>query len=133
MAWSYNPRIKQNKSKYGANKTEIDGITFDSRKEARRYTELKILQRAGEINGLELQVKFELIPIQREPDTVGKRGGVIKGKMIERPVYYVADFVYTITATGEKVVEDTKGFRTKEYIIKRKLMLYKYGLRIREV
>lgn len=133
MAWSYNPRVKQKKSKYGANKTEIDGIVFDSRKEARRYADLKLMERAGMIKDLSLQVKFELIPIQREPDTIGKRGGVIKGKMIERPVYYVADFVYTITATGEKVVEDTKGFRTKEYIIKRKLMLYKYGLRIREV
>lgn len=133
MAWAYNPRLKQNKSKYGANKTEIDGIVFDSRKEARRYTDLKLLERAGMIKDLQLQVKYELIPIQREPDTIGKRGGVIKGKVIERPVYYMADFVYMITGTGEKVVEDTKGFRTKEYIIKRKLMLYKYGLRIREI
>lgn len=133
MAWAYNPRIKQNKSKYGANKTEIDGITFDSRKEARRYTDLKLLERAELIKDLQLQVKFELIPIQREPDTIGKRGGVIKGKVIERPVTYIADFVYIITDTGEKVVEDTKGFRTQEYIIKRKLMLYIHGLRIREI
>lgn len=117
--------------KYGSKKVRIDGIIFDSKKEARRYHELKLLQRAGEISGLELQKTFELIPAQREPDTIGVRGGIKKGKVIEQAVKYVADFVYT--ENGQTVVEDTKGFRTKDYIIKRKLMLYVHGIKIREV
>ena len=60
-----------------------------------------------------------------------KKGGVKKGKVIEQKCSYIADFVYT--ENGEKVVEDTKGFRTKDYIIKRKLMLYIHGIRIQEV
>jgi hypothetical protein len=76
-------------------------------------------------------VEFELIPAQREPDRVGVRGGKIKGKTIEQAVKYVADFVYT--ENGKRVVEDTKGFRTKDYIIKRKLMLWVHGIKIREV
>ena len=118
--------------KYGSRKATVDGITFDSRKEARRYCELKLLQRAGAIKELELQKTFELIPAQREPDTIGARGGVKKGKVIEKSVSYVADFVYT-DALGNTIVEDTKGFRTKDYIIKRKLMLYVYGIKIKEV
>lgn len=136
MAWAtYNPyRGKKPKmSKYGAEKTVIDGITFDSRKEARRFTELKLLEKAGEIVELRRQVKFVLIPAQREPDTVGKRGGVIKGKLIEREVSYIADFVYFDNNLNDYVVEDAKGIRTKEYIIKRKIMLYKYNIRIKEV
>ena len=133
MAWGTFSRGNGRKSKYGANKAEIDGITFDSRKEARRYKELKLLEQAGEITDLKLQVKFVLIPAQREPDTVGKRGGRIKGKLLERECSYVADFVYTDNSTGEQVVEDTKGMRTTEYIIKRKLMLYVYGIKIKEV
>ena len=124
------PRYK--KSKYGAKKTVIDGITFDSVKEAKRYQELKRMQNASLIHDLQMQVKFVLIPAQREPDTIGKRGGVIKGKVIEREVAYIADFVYTDTL-GNTVIEDTKGFRTTEYIIKRKMMLYFYGIRIKEV
>ena len=117
--------------KYGSKKVTIDGIRFDSKKEAARYCELKLLQRAGKIKGLELQKSFELIPAQREPDTIGKRGGVKKGKVIEQAVKYVADFVYT--ENGKTIVEDTKGFRTKDYIIKRKLMLYVHGIKIREL
>ena len=136
MAWAtYNPYHgkKPKKSKYGAEKTVIDGITFDSRKEARRFAELKLLEKAGEIVELRRQVKFVLIPAQREPDQIGKRGGVIKGKLIEREVSYLADFVYFDNNLNDYVVEDAKGIRTKEYIIKRKLMLYKYNIRIREV
>lgn len=125
------PRSK--KSKYGAKKTVIDGITFDSQKEARRYNELRMMEKAGSISNLQRQVKFTLIPNQREPDTIGKRGGIIKGKLIEREVAYIADFVYTDKTTGETVVEDTKGFRTADYIIKRKMMLFFYGIRIKEV
>lgn len=105
---------------------------FDSKKEARRYQELLLMQRAGKISGLQRQVAFELIPAQREPDQSGPRGGVIRGKTIERPVKYVADFVYFDRSTGEKVIEDTKGVKTPEYIIKRKLMLYLKGYRIKE-
>lgn len=136
MAWAtYNPYHgkKPKKSKYGAEKTVIDGITFDSRKEARRFAELKLLEKAGEIVELRRQVKFVLIPAQREPDTVGKRGGIIKGKLIEREVAYIADFVYFDNDLQKVVVEDTKGIRTPEYIVKRKMMLYFHGIRITEV
>lgn len=124
------PRYK--KSKYGAKKTVIDGITFDSQKEAKRYRELCLMQKAGMIYDLKRQIKYVLIPAQREPDTIGVRGGKKRGKIIEREVAYIADFVYTDTL-GNTVVEDTKGFRTPEYIIKRKLMLYLKGIRIKEV
>lgn len=120
------------KGKYHSRKAVIDGITFDSQKEAKRFKELSLLEKAGAITDLQRQVKFILIPTQREPDTVGKRGGVVKGKLIEKECAYFADFVYT-TADGLKVVEDTKGIRTTDYIIKRKLMLYVHGIRIHEV
>ena len=107
--------------KYGNDKTTIEGITFDSRREARRYCELVLMQRAGLISGLELQKTFELIPVQK-----------VNGKCVERAVKYVADFVYT-DESGTLCVEDAKGFRTKEYVIKRKLMLYRYGVQIKEV
>jgi len=133
MAWRYNPRLANQKSKYGANKTVIDGIEFDSKKEAKRWTELKLLERAGVIRDLDRQVKFVLIPAQREADTIGARGAIKKGKIIERECAYVADFVYTDAETGETVVEDTKGFKTKDYIIKRKLMLWVHKIKIMEV
>ena len=106
--------------KYNSIKTEVDGIKFDSKKEANRYLELKILERAGEISHLARQVKYELIPSQR-----------VDGKLVERPCSYIADFVYL--ENGETVVEDTKGYKTPDYIIKRKLMLQVHGIRIREV
>ena len=113
-------------SKYNSKKTVVNGIVFDSRKEAKRYSELLLLERAGVIKNLELQKSFELIPTQYEVLPNGK-----KGKCIERAVTYKADFVYN--ENEKMVVEDTKGFRTDKYIIKRKLMLYKYGIRIKEV
>ncbi|MBQ3326202.1 MAG: DUF1064 domain-containing protein [Clostridia bacterium] len=119
-------------SKYGAAKTIVDGMTFDSRKEANRYLELSMLEQAGCIEDLRRQVKFVLIPTQREEDTVGKRGGIKPGKVLEKECAYIADFVYR-DADGHTVVEDTKGVKTKDYIIKRKLMLYVHGIRIREV
>lgn len=121
------------KSKYRNTKTVIDGITFDSKKEARRWKELRLLEDAGEIKDLKRQVRYELIPTQKEPDTIGSRGGTIKGKVIERKVEYIADFVYVDTKTGETVVEDTKGIRTPDYKIKRKLMLWVHGIRIQEI
>lgn len=119
------------KSKYHNRKITRDGVTFDSRKELRRYEELQLLQQAGEIANLRRQVKFVLIPTQREPSKIGTRGGVKKGRLIERECAYIADFVYT--ENGKIVVEDTKGLRTKDYIIKRKLMLYVHNIRVREV
>lgn len=118
-------------NKYHSKKVTINGITFDSRKEAKRYNELALLEKAGHIENLQRQVKFVLIPAQREPDSIGKRGGKIKGKLIERECAYIADFVYY--ENGEMVVEDTKGMRTKDYIIKRKLMLFIHKKRIKEV
>lgn len=124
------------KSKYGSRKVTVDGITFDSKKEAVRYQQLKLLERAGEISELRLQVKYVLIPVQREPcNDIYKRGekkGCFKpGKLLEKECSYVADFVYI--QGGKIVVEDTKGFRTEAYKIKRKLMLHIHGIRIKEV
>ncbi len=118
-------------NKYKAKKIVVNGIEFDSKKEARRFAVLQALEQAGEIKGLRRQVEFELIPAYYEPDTVGKRGGIKKGKIIERKCIYIADFVYV--EDGKVVVEDTKGMRTKDYVIKRKLMLHVHGIRIREV
>ena len=70
--------------KYGNKRTKVDGITFDSMKEAKRYIELSLMERSGAIQDLQRQVKFVLIPAQREPDTIGKKGGIHKGKLIER-------------------------------------------------
>lgn len=112
------------RNKYYSRKVEYDGHTFDSKREAQRYKELKDLEEAHKISNLRLQVPFELIPSQRDLKT---------GKVIERACTYKADFVYFDNATCERVVEDTKGFKTKDYIIKRKLLLQRYGLRIREV
>lgn len=108
------------KTKYYSRKITRDGITFDSLKEYRRFCELSLLERAGAITDLKRQVKYELIPSQR-----------VGGKVVERSCTYVADFVYK--QHGETVVEDTKGFKTKDYIIKRKLMLHIHGIRIREI
>jgi hypothetical protein len=107
------------KSKYRSRKVTLDGITFDSKKEAARYSELRLLERAGAIRNLRRQVKFELIPSQR-----------IYGKVVERPCAYIADFVYE--QDGETIVEDTKGFKTADYKIKKKLLLWVHGIRIKE-
>lgn len=103
-------------NKFKNEKITIDGMTFDSKKEYYRYCDLMLLERAGEISDIKRQVRFELIPKQEN----------------ERAVFYIADFVY-YDKHGRKVVEDSKGCRTKEYIIKRKLMLYRYGIKIKEV
>lgn len=93
-----------------------------------------MLQRGGMISELRTQVPFELIPTQREPDTVGKRGGIKQGKCIERSCVYYADFVYK-DKNGAQVVEDAKSppTRTEDYVIKRKLMLWVHGIRVIEV
>lgn len=80
-------------------------------------------------------MKYELIPAQYETyERYGKKGQRLKDgvRLLEKSVCYVADFVYTIAETGENVVEDSKGVRTKDYIIKRKLMLAVHGIRIKE-
>ncbi len=155
MAWN---RYRTS-NKYKNKKVEVDGIVFDSKKEAKRYQELLLLEKAGEITDLQRQVKFVLIPTQREPDTVGARGGIHKGKVIEKECAYIADFVYKQPVTIEKsgvsidgtpihleikqepevVVEDIKGYCDPssagyaKFVIKRKLMLYVHGIRIKEV
>ena len=95
--------------------------------------QLRILEMAGEISNLQRQVSYELIPAQYESSTIGKRGGVKKGKCLERAVVYYADFVYIDSHTGETVVEDAKGYRTEAYKIKKKLMLQVHGVQIKEV
>lgn len=124
---------RSKKNKYNAKSVEYDGLKFDSQKEALRYKELNYLLSEGIITDLQRQVKYLLIPAQREPATVGKRGGVKQGKLIEHECSYIADYVYKVVESGEIVVEDTKGMRTKDYIIKRKLMLFVYGIRIKEI
>ena len=124
--------------KYGNRKTRTpDGIVHDSRKEALRWQQLTLLERSGVIHDLRRQVEYVLLPDQREPSTEvyqkGQKKGMPKeGKLIERGVSYVADFVYR-DGSGALIVEDTKGVRTKDYIIKRKAMLYFHGIRIKEV
>lgn len=116
------------RNKYGAQR--VGGHA--SKKEHSRANQLKLWQRAGLISNLREQVPFELIPAQ-----YGECGTDLKGKpvrvCIEKSCKYIADFVYTDNETGQTIVEDTKGVRTKEYIIKRKLMLYLHGIRIKEV
>lgn len=130
--------VERDMNKYGNKKVIIDGLVFDSKREAKRYQELKLLEKCGAIRDLQRQVKYELIPTQKEKSTKvytkgRKKGQPIEGKTIERPVYYVADFVYIDCATGKTVVEDTKGVRTKDYVMKRKLMLYFHKIKIQEV
>ena len=129
MAW----RNYKAGNKYHAKKVSIQGEVFDSKKEARRFLELQMLEKAGKISGLQRQKKFVLIPAQSEPESTGPRGGRIKGKLLEREVAYYADFVYFDEEEKDFVIEDTKGVRTLDYIIKRKLMLWLNGYQIREV
>lgn len=116
------------RNKYGAKRVGEHA----SQKEHDRANQLKLWQRAGVISNLREQVPYVLIPAQ-----YGACGTDLKGKpvrvCIEKSCRYVADFVYTDNRTGQTIVEDTKGVRTKEYIIKRKLMLYLHGIRIKEV
>ena len=112
-------------TKYKNHKVEVDGIVFDSKKEAKRYEELKLLEAAKEITELKRQVPFLLIPSQR-----------IDGKVVEREVKYIADFTYR-DSEGNYIVEDVKGYRGgaayNTFKIKRKLMLYFFHIRITEV
>ena len=124
-------------NKYYNIKTKTtDGLVFDSTHEARRWEQLLLLQRAGKITNLQRQVAYELLPAQYETyPRFSKKGERLKDgqRLIERKAEYVADFVYTDAETGETIVEDAKGIRTKDYILKRKLMLAVHSIRIREV
>ncbi len=104
-------------NKYGARKTQVDGITFASRREANRWCELKLMEKAGLISDLQRQVQFEIVP---KTDKYRAR-------------YYVADFVYIDAKTGDNVIEDAKGCRTQTYQLKKALMYWKYGVDITEV
>ena len=108
-------------NKFHAKKTTVGDKRFDSQKESIRYMGLCAKEARGEIRDLRTQVKFVLIPAQRGED----------GRVIERECAYYADFVYY--DNGQMVVEDVKGMKTPEYIIKRKLMLQIYGIRIKEI
>lgn len=112
----------EKRSKYNARKKIVDGITFDSTREAKRYQELKVLERCGDIAGLKLQPAFELQP--RVKLTSGR---------IQRAINYRADFEY-IDGCGNQVVEDVKGMKTPVYLLKVKLLRWKYpSLIFREV
>lgn len=126
--------------KYNNRKIIVDGITFDSKKEAKRYKELKMLERVGIIQKLQRQVKYVLVPAQYERTdevyTKGKdKGKPKKGRLIERECAYYADFVYS--QNGNTIVEDVKGYRNGQaynlFVIKRKLMLYVHGIAVKEL
>lgn len=120
--------------KYGNRKVEKDGILFDSRKEAAYYLHLKTLLIAGEIEDLRMQVPYELLPAIYETQTVHlKTKDKTVEKCVQKAVHYVADFVYKDVATGEEKIVDTKGFRTKDYILKKKMMRALRGIAIVEV
>ena len=109
------------KNKYGARREVVAGKKFDSLAESRRFAELSRLQRLGVITDLRRQVPFELIPAQYDEE----------GKLLERAVTYRADFTYE--RDGALVVEDVKGVRTKDFVIKRKLMLYIHKIKLVEI
>lgn len=121
---------KPKKSKYGNRKVVCDGIKFDSEREAARFAELKVLQAMGKIRNLRLQANFTLV----EGYTT------IEGERI-KPMVYKADFTYERATVPDqngtvywlREVEDAKGMKTKDYLLKKKLMQEKYGITIREV
>ena len=116
------------RNKFKAKKVRFNGMVFDSQHEYEEWSRLRLLERAGIIHDLRRQVKYVLIPAQYEQPEGGKK----RGKLLEREVAYYADMVYT-DCDGKLVVIDAKGVRTKDYIIKRKLMLLLKGIRIVEV
>lgn len=116
------------RNKYGAHRVG----THASRKEHDRSNQLKLWQRAGVISNLREQVPFVLIPAQYGDAGTDPHGKPVR-VCIEKSCKYIADFVYTDNETGQTIVEDTKGVRTKDYVIKRKLMLYLHGIRIKEL
>lgn len=131
--------MKRSYSKYRAKKVTVDGIDFDSQKEANRYQELKLLEKDGKIKNLKLQVPFVLVPTQFEEIVIytPKRHKEKKvKKVVERMAQYFADFTY-YDENGNYVVEDAKGYRGSVayelFKLKKKLMLKEYGIKVVEV
>ena len=121
------------RSKYGNKKAKHGGMIFDSRRERNRYIILSALQRAGEISDLRMQVTYELLPAIYEMEEKQLKTKVKKvQRCAQRAVHYIADFVYK-DKEGNEVVEDTKGMRTKEYLLKKKMMRALLGIQIKEV
>jgi hypothetical protein len=120
-------------TKYGNKKVVYDGILFDSKKELSRYKVLKILEKNGTISDLRLQVSYELIPTIYETKFVQLKTKTKEvTRVAQKAVHYVADFVYK-DENGNEIVEDAKGVRTKEYILKKKMMRAFLGIAIKEV
>mgnify|MGYP003297339949 CR=1 FL=1 len=115
-------------SKYRAKKVTTEDGTFDSKKELQRWEVLKGMQEQGLISDLERQVKFELLPKQILLVPRDKKG---RKQKCELPVSYIADFVYI--ENGKQIVEDAKGMRTPEYILKRKMMKFLKDIEVKEV
>jgi hypothetical protein len=126
--------LSRSYNKYNNKRIQIGDKAFDSKHEAERFYYLSLLERSGQISSLQTQVPFVLIPTQREPDVIGPRGGIKKGRCLEKECVYYADFVYKDNS-GAIVVEDAKSpaTRTEAYRIKKKLMLYVHNIIIREV
>lgn len=126
-------KIKRMRSKYGNRKAKARGKVFDSTMERSRYYTLSMLEKAGEISDLRMQVPYELIPAIYETQEVQLKTKTKQvQKLVQRATYYVADFVYK-DAEGNEVVEDVKGFRTAEYLLKKKMMRALLGIQIKEV
>ena len=124
-------------NKYRNTKTTVDGITFDSKKEAGYYLFLKQKERDGEVSNLRMQVPYELIPAVYEDEVVHlKTRDKVVTRCVQRATHYVADFVYTVNATGEDEVVDVKSYITRknpEYRLKKKMMLAFNGIKVVEV
>ena len=125
--------MAKRKSKYGNKKVTYDGMKFDSEKEMYRYIRLKSMQEEGLISDLRMQVPFEIIPAVYEEETIQLKTKVKTiTKCVQRAAYYVADFVYK-DQDGNEIILDTKGYRTKEYLLKKKMMRAFLGITIKEV
>lgn len=122
--YNFNPYANFTKrSKYGNKKTVLGNVVYDSQKEANRAFELALLEKSGIIKDLKRQVRFELIPSQKDEN----------GKVLFRPVVYIADFTYTDCKTGEFICEDVKGMIVNEFRLKQKMMYYFHHIKVRVV
>ena len=121
------------RSKYGNKKAKANGKVFDSKKERSRYYTLQVLEKAGEISDLRMQVPFEIIPaVYEKVEKQLKTKVKIVDRCVQRATHYIADFVYT-DKDGNMVVEDAKGMRTEKYLLKKKMMRAFLGITIKEV
>jgi hypothetical protein len=134
MAWGFARRVGgAPRSKYGACRAEIDGITFASRREARRYAGLKLRQQVGDIIELTVQPRFPIFLAGLVTHTAPGAFAISEDRPCLTVAEYRADFSYYVAETGEFVVEDAKGFRTDKYRLKKRLVEAQYGLVIHEV